>query len=98
VTGKGLADAVRGTDVAVDVTEAPSRARPADPQFSGSATANLPAPVRMRPVSAADAAAEPAQVAAGPPLSGAVRSERSPLPGPDAQPGHAAFARWPALR
>ncbi|MFS4091030.1 SDR family oxidoreductase [Streptomyces sp. AF1A] len=41
VTGKGLPEALRGADVVVDVTDAPSRAEWASGEFFGAATRNL---------------------------------------------------------
>ncbi|MCQ4207679.1 SDR family oxidoreductase [Streptomyces longispororuber] len=41
VTGRGLAEALRGADVIVDVTEAPSRAEAPSVEFFGTATGNL---------------------------------------------------------
>lgn len=41
ITGQGLAEAVRGADVIVDVTDAPSRAEAASVEFFGTSTANL---------------------------------------------------------
>ncbi|MGP4052023.1 SDR family oxidoreductase [Streptomyces sp. 2A115] len=41
ITGEGLAEAMRGAEVVVDVTDAPSRGESASLQFFGTATTNL---------------------------------------------------------